>query len=238
MSSESMTKAAHSQRGQTPLAAEWPKGSDPTGHSPYREPQGWRSQFSNPRGFRGRLAGWLMARKNAAMNEKCVEWLAPAPADRVLEIGFGHGRTLGWIAERAPSGLVAGVDPSDEMLRMAGRRNRAAIQSGLVKLALGSAESLPFADGRFDKALAANCVQFWDLPRALPELRRVLRPGGVLLLGIRMREAKPSRLASPGFSEVQVEALRAPLERAGFVLREERARVGGRELCGLFAARG
>jgi ubiquinone/menaquinone biosynthesis C-methylase UbiE len=178
-----------------------------------------------------------MARKNAAMNDACVELLALAPADSVLELGFGHGRTLAAIAERTPSGFAAGVDPSREMLRMASARNRAAIQSGRVQVALGSAESLPLPDARFDKALAANCVQFWDLPRALAEVRRVLRPGGTLLLGIRLREATEGRFASPGFSEEQVEALRAPLERAGFALRAERRRAGGREVLGLFATK-
>jgi hypothetical protein len=35
-----------------------------------------------------------MARRNAALNAACVEWLAPAPGDRVLELGFAHGRTI------------------------------------------------------------------------------------------------------------------------------------------------
>ncbi|HEY8122228.1 MAG TPA: class I SAM-dependent methyltransferase [Myxococcota bacterium] len=179
-----------------------------------------------------------MARKNAAMNAACVEWLALAPADRVLEIGFGHGRTLAAIAELVPSGFVAGVDPSDEMLRMATRRNRAAIQSGRVALALGRAESVPFPDAHFDKLLAANCAQFWDLPPALAELRRALRPGGTLLLGIRMRAARQGRFASPGFSEAEVDALCDSLARAGFSgVRSARRRTGGREVLGLFATR-
>jgi SAM-dependent methyltransferase len=208
---------------------------DDAGAAPCPDRSGWRSQFAQPHGFRGRFAGWLMARKNAAMNAQCVEWLAVAPADRVLEIGFGHGRTLAWLAERAPSGIVAGVDPSPEMLRMAVRRNRAAIQSGQVQLALGTAESLPFPAAAFDKLLAVNGVQFWDLDRALPEAHRVLRPGGILLLGIRMPAATQSRFAAPGFSEAQLAALRAPLQQAGFALREERARAGGREVLGMFA---
>ena len=235
MASEQLTNTSPIQvgvrRGQTPTAG--PGASAP----PLGEPGGWRSQFANPRGFGGRLAGWLMARKNAAMNDNLVEWLQLSPADRVLEIGFGHGRTLARIALRTPSGIVAGVDPSPEMLRMASRRNRAAVQSGLVELALGSAEALPHPDARFDKLLAANCVQFWDLGRAFAEARRVLRPGGTLLLGIRMRETKQRRFASPGFSEARVEALHAPLERAGFALRSERGRAGGREVLGLFATR-
>jgi ubiquinone/menaquinone biosynthesis C-methylase UbiE len=179
-----------------------------------------------------------MARKNAAMNRACVEWHDVRPADRVLEIGFGHGRTLAWIAERALSGVVAGVDPSAEMLRMASRRNRAALESGRVRLELGRAESLPFPDAQLDTLLAANCVQFWDLPRALAEARRVLRPGGTLLLGIRMRAPGEGRFSSPGFSEAQVEALHGRLARAGFsAIHSERRQAGGREVLGLFATR-
>jgi SAM-dependent methyltransferase len=231
-SGSSAPETSDSLRGDPPGDA----GGDAAA-APCPERSGWRSQFARPRGFGGRLAGWLMARKNGAMNARCVEWLAVAPADRVLEIGFGHGRTLAWLAERAPSGVVVGIDPSPEMLRMAARRNRAAIQSGRVQLARGTAEVLPFPTARFDKLLAVNCVQFWDLPRAFAEAQRVLRPGGVLLIGVRMRETRQSRFASPGFSELQAAALRAPLRSAGFALREERARAGGREVLGMFATR-
>jgi SAM-dependent methyltransferase len=234
-SSESLPTSA--RRSAPPTAARPAPQTGQAAAAPCQEQTGWRSQFASPRGLGGRLAGWLMARKNAAMNAQCVEWLALAPADRVLEVGFAHGRTLAWIADRTPSGFVAGVDPSPEMLQMASRRNRAALQSGRVELALGAAESLPFAGAHFDKVLAANCVQFWELPRALAEVRRVLKPGGTLLLGIRLREATQGRFASPGFSEGQVQALRAPLESAGFALRSERARAGGREVLGLFASK-
>ena len=99
----------------------------PCGDAPRRSV---RSQFAHPRGPLGRLAGAVMARKNAAMNALCVEWLDVAPEERVLEIGSGHGRTLAWLAQRAVRGKVAGVDPSDTMLRQAATRNREAIAAG------------------------------------------------------------------------------------------------------------
>jgi ubiquinone/menaquinone biosynthesis C-methylase UbiE len=201
------------------------------------EQQGdWRSQFALPRGWLGRLAGRLMARKNAAMNAACVEWLAPKPEDRVLELGFGHGRTIEWLAARADS--VAGVDPSDTMLRQASRRNRDAIAAGRVRLAKGDARRIPFAGGSFDCVLAANCVQFWgDLAAALAEIRRVLAPDGRLLVGIRVHDPKAGRFASPGFREAEIEAVRAAVERAGFAeVRTLRRRVG-REVVGILARR-
>jgi ubiquinone/menaquinone biosynthesis C-methylase UbiE len=202
-----------------------------------RQGDDWRSQFAHPRGWPGRLAGWLMARKNAAMNAACVEWLAPAPGERVLELGFGHGRTIAWLAERTrPDGLVAGVDLSDTMLRQASARNRDAIAAGQVRLAKGDARHIPFASGAFDKALATNCVQFWgDLAAALAEIRRVLAPGGGLLIGIRVHDPKAGRFASPGFSEEQIEALRAAVERTGFGKVCMLRRNVGRDVVGLHA---
>jgi ubiquinone/menaquinone biosynthesis C-methylase UbiE len=200
--------------------------------------QDWRSQFAHPRGWRGRLAGWLMARKNAAMNAACVEWLEIAPRDRVLELGFGHGRTIEWLAQRAAHGLVAGVDPSDTMLRQASRRNRRAIAAGRVRLERGEAAKLPFAGASFDKALAANCVQFWrDLPGALAELRRVLAPGGTLLIGIRVHDPRAGRFASPGFREDQIEAVQRAVERAGFAEVRTPRRRAGREVVAILARR-
>ena len=177
-----------------------------------------------------------MARKNAAMNTARVEWLAPAPGDRVLEVGFGHGRTLERLAERAS--FVAGVDPSDTMLRQASARNRRAIAAGRVRLAHGDARHVPFADASFDKLLAANCVQFFgDLPVALTELRRVLAPGGSLLIGIRVHDPRGGRFASPGFREAQIEAVRAAVLRSGFADVRMLRRDAGRAVVGILARR-
>jgi SAM-dependent methyltransferase len=205
---------------------------------PCADAQDWRSQFAHPRGLLGRFAGSLMARKNAAMNAACVDWLEVAPGDRLLEIGFGHGRTIAWLAERAARGLVTGVDPSDTMLRQASRRNRRAIAAGRVRLERGEAARLPVADASFDKVLAANCVQFWrDLPAALAEVRRVLAPGGTLLIGIRVHDPRRGRFASPGFREEQIEAVRRAVERAGFADVRAPRRDVGREVVGVLGRR-
>ncbi len=203
---------------------------------PCEQATGWRSQFAHPRGVLGRLAGRLMARKNGAMNAACVEWLDVAPRDRVLEIGFGHGRTVQLLAARAVEGSVAGVDPSDTMLSQAARRNRGAIAAGRVRLERGEAARLPFADASFDKALASNCVQFWrDVPAALAEIRRVLAPGGVLLIGIRVHDPAGGRFASPGFREEQIEAVRRAVAGAGFAELRVLRRNVGREVVGILA---
>ncbi len=202
-------------------------------------PRGWRSQFAHPRGLAGWLAGALMARKNAAMNDAAVAALEVSETDRVLEIGFGHGRTIAALARRARRGLVAGVDRSETMLAMASRRNRGALRAGRVELRCAGVDALPFPDGYVDKVLAVNSVQFWPGPgRSLAEVRRVHRPGGVLLLGIRLHDPGARRFASPGFREEQVESVRRAVAAAGFAgVRLDRRRAG-REMVALVGVRG
>ena len=57
-----------------------------------------------------------------------------SPSDRVLEIGFGHGRTIERLAGVVTDGRVCGIDVSDEMLNLAVRRNRLAITEGRIEL--------------------------------------------------------------------------------------------------------
>jgi ubiquinone/menaquinone biosynthesis C-methylase UbiE len=69
------------------------------------------------------------------------------------------------------------------MVAQARRRNAQAVQQGRVAVHPGSATSLPFTDARFDRALAVNSLHHWpDAAQSLRELRRVLKPGGVLVI--------------------------------------------------------
>lgn len=148
-------------------------------------------QSSCPSGVLGKLIAHIMATETAAANEYALRLLRLAPADHVLEVGFGHGRTIQRAAEATPQGFVAGVDVSEQMMRMASRHNRRHITAGRVVLKLSDGTHLPFADCSFDKAYSVHVLYFWPQPQdQLREILRVLKPGGHLVMGFRTRSGE------------------------------------------------
>jgi ubiquinone/menaquinone biosynthesis C-methylase UbiE len=101
------------------------------------------------------------------------------PDDHVLEIGFGPGLAIRDVAKVATRGFVAGIDPSEVMLRQADRRNHKYIRERRVELKLASMSAIPYGNCRFDKVFGTNSIQFSRALRSdLNEVRRVLRAGG------------------------------------------------------------
>lgn len=142
-----------------------------------------------PTGLLGQIVARIMARETHAANLIALDLLDLTAEDRVLEVGFGHGRTLAAAAKIVTKGHLAGVDPSDVMLGIARRLNAAAIRSGHMELTPGMSAHLPYADAAFTKALAVHTIYFWQRPeRDLAEIYRVLAPDGRLVLGFRPSE--------------------------------------------------
>jgi arsenite methyltransferase len=103
--------------------------------------------------------------------------------EHVLDIGSCPGLlACDMASEDGPGGSVHGIDPSDSMLEIGRRRERSA-DSAPVTLTAGDACALAFADGSFDAVTATQVYEYVaDMPAALGEARRVLRPGGRLLI--------------------------------------------------------
>jgi len=107
---------------------------------------------------------------------------APGPIRRALDVGCGTGDLARLVARRYPDSRVVGADFTAPMLANARRRGLRAAEGPRVALTRATALRLPFADGSFDLVTNAFVARnLSDLPRALAEMRRVLRPGGVLL---------------------------------------------------------
>jgi ubiquinone/menaquinone biosynthesis C-methylase UbiE len=137
-----------------------------------------------------------MAHETAAFNQEVLAAVAPAPGERILEVGFGHGRTIADAAERASRTAFAGVDVSADALRVAERRCRSLVAQRRVELRCGDAAALPWHDDTFDKAFSVHTLYFWSDPRReLRELARVLKPAGRLVIGFR----EPSATAVSSF---------------------------------------
>ena len=117
---------------------------------------------------------------NEAMRTEAIDLLDPGDDDRVLDVGCGTGFATEGLLERTER--VHGLDQSRHQLERAwakfGKNDR-------VRFYRGDAERLPFADDAFDAVWSSGSIEYWPDPvAALREFRRVVRPGGgVLVVG-------------------------------------------------------
>ncbi|TDW90197.1 MULTISPECIES: class I SAM-dependent methyltransferase [Kribbella] len=103
---------------------------------------------------------------------EALSWiLGPGRGLQVLDLGAGTGK-LAAVAAGLGHDVIA-VDPSQEMLEVCRRRPG-------IDTMVGAAESIPLAHASVDAVIVGQAFHWFDHARALPEIARVLRPGGVL----------------------------------------------------------
>jgi SAM-dependent methyltransferase len=120
------------------------------------------------------LAGYLRAPETAGR--------------RVLEVGLGYG-TVAELLVRAGADYH-GIDIADGPVAMARARLERVPGARAEQVRQGSALDLPFPDRSFDRVVSIGCLHHTgDLARAVSEVRRVLRPGGELLLMVYNRRS-------------------------------------------------
>jgi ubiquinone/menaquinone biosynthesis C-methylase UbiE len=170
--------------------------------------------FGRPEGVLGRLGGIILARTNRSFAQELVTFLDIGASEKVLEVGFGPGVGIELLTKAAKAGTIAGVDPSEEMVKQATARNAAAIRTGVVDLHRGTVASIPFADNTFDTVIAINSMQVWpDATAGLREIRRVLAGGGRVALGFtpnsgQRRAGVTEMLSAAGFDQARLVELR------------------------------
>jgi ubiquinone/menaquinone biosynthesis C-methylase UbiE len=121
------------------------------------------------------LINWSMRQRNLTVYRSRI---IPTAEGRVLEIGIGSGLNLPFYSRNVAH--VMGLEPSARLLAMA--RQVEEVGCGSLELIEGSAEAIPLMDASIDTVVTTwTLCSIPDAPRALRDMRRVLRPGGRLL---------------------------------------------------------
>lgn len=117
----------------------------------------------------------LVGRYGRQLGAALTDFAGVEPGMRAVDVGCGPGALTATLAERIGPASVSAVDPSEPFMEAC----RAAVPG--AEVALAGAEALPFADDRFDAALAQLVVNFMaDAEAGVREMARVTRPGGVV----------------------------------------------------------
>jgi SAM-dependent methyltransferase len=175
-------------------------------------------QLANPEGAVGlAVAEWLNENNNLG-NANAAMLLTLKEGQNILEIGFGNGRTAPIVISQAPDIRYWGIDLSPTRVAEALRFNLALVQAGKASFHLASAYAVPFGDDSFDRVFSLGVIHFWTDPMAsLVEVRRVLRPDGLMLMGyLAPKEAPDFAQVEYGFHLRDVYEWDALCRKAGF----------------------
>ena len=112
-----------------------------------------------------------------------MDWLAPRPGQRLLDVAGGTGDIAFRFLKRAPGASAVVLDMTAEMLEAGKTRADAEALAGQMEWIVGDAMALPFEDASFDVyTISFGIRNVTRIEEALSEARRVLRPGGRLMV--------------------------------------------------------
>lgn len=141
------------------------------------------SMFNEIAGFYDRTNKILSLGLDGYWRKVAVRTLDPQPGRVYLDVGCGTGDVSLAIVKQSHSSRVVGIDPSEGMLRIGIEKVGQSGLQGNITLLPGDVLNLQFPDKTFDGAIASFCIRnVTDRKRALAEIRRVIRPGGVFVI--------------------------------------------------------
>lgn len=144
------------------------------------------AQLRQPTGEDGIKTGEWMSDGNKVIILETLNALNAVAGDRILEIGMGNGHFVSEIVSKDASISYSGCDFSEVMVNESRKNNEQWITNNQAEFLLTDGTSLPFADHTFTKIFTVNTLYFWeDRPAVLAEFKRVLKPDGKLIIGIR-----------------------------------------------------
>lgn len=176
------------------------------------------AQLRQPSGEFATKIGELMNEGNLAMNLCTIENLKLSLNDKVLEIGMGNGFFVPKLFEQEESIQYIGCDFSEAMVAESSSFNTSLINAGKVSFVRANVANMPFEDQQFNKIFTVNTLYFWeDVPAVFEELKRVLKPDGILNLTIRPKSIMDQLpISSYGFTTYSKEDITKTIEKNGF----------------------
>ena len=181
--------------------------------------------FSNtrkPEGFFGKMmVNGMNGGGHAAMANWALSSLQIKEDSRILDVGCGGGANIARLLQRAPKGMVQGMDYSPVSVAKSSKVNAKAIAEGRCKVVEANATQLPFEDNSFDLITAFETIYFWtDIEHCFGEVKRTLKPGGQFVIineddGLTGANEKWEKLIE-GMHTYKPEEIRLHLSNAGF----------------------
>ena len=139
------------------------------------------SQFAKPTGFFGKILAKGMARGHKDFYKNTAKAMNLKNDDKYLEIGFGSGLFIKKYVSNITR--IAGLDYSEDMVKLANDFNKNLVESGKAEFKHGDVTSIPWEDNEFSIIVAIETFFFWSEPeKSLKEIFRVLMPGGRLFI--------------------------------------------------------
>lgn len=153
-----------------------------------------QSQLAKPHGEKAIEVGEHLFNGNAEVIDQLISKIKHHPNLSILDVGVGPGYSLIKLADKFPDATTIGVDPSPEMIQLASSKITK-LDNSKIKLILGETPNLPLDHNKFDYALVANVIYFWDYPEThLSEIYRILKPRGSILIYFTAKESLSERI--------------------------------------------
>ncbi|WP_276369216.1 bifunctional demethylmenaquinone methyltransferase/2-methoxy-6-polyprenyl-1,4-benzoquinol methylase UbiE [Chryseolinea sp. H1M3-3] len=149
--------------------------------------------------------------------KKAISVLKELKPSKILDVATGTGEFALQALELNPEKII-GIDISEGMLEIGRKKISAKNLGSKIELIQGDSEKIPFAQNKFDAVTVAFGVRnFEDLKRGLSEIRRVLRPGGMVVI---LEFSKPSKFP---FKQIYSIYFRYILPRIGSIVSNDKA---------------
>jgi SAM-dependent methyltransferase len=141
------------------------------------------NQARKPTRWVGRAFAWAMNASHASLTNWGLKQVRVEKPFMILDVGCGGGETIHKLAGIATEGRVSGVDYAEGSVAASRARNAALIRAGRVDIQRATVSRLPFRNDTFDLVTAVETHYYWpDLPQDMKEIRRVVKPGGTMVL--------------------------------------------------------